>query len=295
MELPEGAKFCPGCGLMNEAGRAAPQPKRKTKPIVYAIAGLAAIALIALVFVAIAQRGQQVVTAVPETPPAPPGNVLSAPPGQASGGNILAAPPGTPGPGDAAPSSVPKPKPPKEVSYYLNFVGQVEKIRRVAIVNSDLDKELLGDAGNMLGDMLDTAGNADARTSNPMEKIGEKLNRRAEAMMIVLKTFDKTPAPEPCREFSGAYRMLLYVETDTLYGAAAGLANVKLESKAEWDKYKEMLGTAKSSQAVRDASNGVLADDADGKLSKVVSNYDMQKPFDVSREKPAGGGILGTQ
>jgi len=34
------------------------------------------------------------------------------------------------------------------------------------------------------------------------------------------------------------------------------------------------------------------ADDADAKLTTLVSNYDMEKPFDVPREKK-GGNIMG--
>lgn len=294
MELPDSAKYCPGCGMMNEAGRAVPPQKRKMKPVIYAIAGLAAIALIALAFVAIARIGQKNVTSVPESPSVPPGNILSAPPGQSSGGNITSASPGTPGPGDTAPSSLPKPKPPKEVVDYLNFVSKVEAVRRQAIVNSDLDKELLNEAHDMLGDMFTIAGNVDATNEDPMSRISEKLNRRAAAMMALLKCFDKAPAPMQCREFSGAYRRLLYVETNTIYHAATSIPNVNLASADEWRKYADASNAqAKDNQAVKDASNGVLADDADGKLNQVVSSYDMPKPFEVSREKPAGGGIMG--
>jgi len=254
--------------------------------MIYAIGALAVIALIALIIVAMG-RGKNV-TSAPGGVQREDSNITTAPPGKPGPSGIMTAPPGQPGTPEKTPDGVTKPKPPQEVVDYLAFVKQVEAVRCEAIVKSDLDKEAMAEVGDIWSKMLDMSGDAGASDKAPLQGITDKLNRRAAAMLILLKTFDKAPAPPECRQFSGAYRRLLYTETKTLYDVAAGLGNVQAANKDDWLRYEQEMKSKQQDADVVGASNGTLSGDADRALNALVGQYDMQKPFDVSAEKPSG-------
>ncbi|MCE5313535.1 MAG: zinc-ribbon domain-containing protein [Armatimonadota bacterium] len=276
-EVPEGARFCPNCGFGGEV-ESAPARLRKRSPIIYAIGALAVIAILALVFTVFANRGN--VTNPSASGPLPTGNVTNAPAGLPGDGNVTNAPQGIPPTGQATPTSTPKPKPPQAVVDYLAFLKRVEEIRNTAIV----DKDISAIAGSVIGRLV---GQMTGEQSDESEK--DELSKSADAMLIVLHTFDKATAPSECRELSGVYRQLLYVETDALYQMSSMLNSLSSDSKANWI---EMRQQEMRRNLPKMNSNAIqLVNKSNEALDRLVSSYDMQKPFTVSQEGGSGGSL----
>lgn len=287
LDLPASTRQCPKCGLVNEVEQA-PAAAKKKNPILFVLIGLAVVGLLALGIYAMSSRN---VASTPGGVERNDTNITTAPPGKPGPGGLVTAPPGSAEPAKT-PEGVARPKPPAEVVEYLNFVKAVEEVRCEIIVKSDLDKELLAEMSQVTAKMFDIAGDADAPDKAPLEGITDKLNRKAAAMLILLQTYDKAPAPVPCREFSGSYRKLLFAETKTIYGIAAGLGKVNASSNDEWQRYAAAAKDKQQDVDVQGASNGTLANESDASLTRLVSNYEMQKPFSVSPEEPKGS-LLG--
>jgi len=295
MDLPDNSRYCPGCGTLNERQVTAPPQKRKTRPIIYATAILAAIGLVALIVaIVMAGRGKSVTSASGGTPGAN-GNVLSAPPGGPGSGGVTSLPPGTPGSGDVTPSSTPKPKPPQAVVDYLNYVKTIE-VHRQLLLKDTTQALMLSSAGGTtqsLLNLIDMAGDPDgAQARDPLQDAKDELKRQYGNWLNTLSYFDKKPAPPECREFSAAYRDVLYKETAALGQIWAGFNSVNIMNPQDMQKLLNVLQAMKRDPSIQ-TNIDTAADTADGGLNKIVSNYDMQKPFDVPREQQTSGNITG--
>lgn len=289
LELPANTKQCPKCGSINEFEQAPAAPKKKN-PMMFVIIGLALVGLLALAIYAMSNKN---VTSAPGGVARDDTNITTAPPGTPADGGLVTAPPGAPGEPEKTPAGVVKPKPPQEVVDYLAYVKKVEEHRQMLLKDTSAALLLaVGGQAKSYEAILDSIeGGGSAEVKDPMTDMRKELNRQYGNWQATLKFFDQKPAPPECREFAGAYRAVIAAETETIK------REVQITSKIDVSKSSSiseglaaMLGMQKDPnlQANIDKS----ADDADAKLSALVSNYDMEKPFDVPREKQ-GGSLLG--
>jgi len=141
--------------------------------------------------------------------------------------------------------------------------------------------------------MIEAASNPDAaKARDPLSDTKRELNRQYKNWLDTLSYFDKRPAPMECREFSGAYRQLLYTETKAIGEIAVGFNSVDVMDPKDLSKLLSKLQSMKNDPSIQ-ANIDNSADAADQKLNKLVSNYDMEKPFSVPREKKTSGSIMG--
>lgn len=292
LDVPLSATLCPKCGSV-EFDRSAVVAKKGLNPIVYGIAALGLIALIALVIFAMG-RGKNV-TSAPGGVDRQDSNITTAPPGKPGPSGIITAPPGKPAPPDRTPPGVTKPKPSQELLDYLAYVKKVEEHRQVLL--KDTGEALMlqaagGSSAKGLMDMIDWASDPEGKEAqDPLADSKAELNRQYKNWLETLKFFDNKPAPPECREFSGAYRAVLYNEAKALGDIAVDFNKVNVMDP---DDMSKLLGTLQKMKG-DDSIQGNIdksADAADTKLTSLVNNYDMEKPFDVPREKK-GGNIMG--
>ncbi|MCX6345956.1 MAG: hypothetical protein NT018_12950 [Armatimonadetes bacterium] len=296
MDLPAGGSYCPGCGTMNEREVTTSPVKPKIKPIVAVIAALAGVGLVAVIVAVVLARGSGNVTSAPGGTPPPSGNITTAPPGQPSSGNITTAPPGSPAPPSVTPSSTPKPKPPQAVVDYLEHVKKAEEHRQVLLKDTTeaLTMAAVGGAGQSLMDMIDMASDSEssAKARDPLQDTKDELNRQYKNWLAELEFFDKKAAPPECREFSGAYRSVIYNEAKAIGEIAVSFNNVNIMDPKDMSKLLDSLQKIKKDPSIQ-ANIDQSADTANSKLDGIVSNYDMVKPFNVPREQSGGGSITG--
>lgn len=289
LELLQGTKQCPKCGSINEFEQVPPAAKKKRSPLLYAIIALAAVGLIALV---IAIAGGKNVTSAPGGVQREDSNITTAPPGKPAPSGIVTAPPGKPAPTDKTPPGVTKPKPPQEVVDYLAYVKKVEEHRQMLLQDTGEALMLGAGGGGGLMSMIDMAMDPEGKEAqDPLADSKAELNRQYKNWLQTLKFFDNKPAPPQCREFSGEYRAVLYNETKALGEIAAGFNSVNVMDPKDMSKLLGILQKMKRDPSLQ-ANIDKSADAADAKLTALVANYDMEKPFDVPREKKEGN-IMG--
>lgn len=290
LDLPANTRQCPKCGSINEFEQAPAAPKKRN-PMVFVVIGLALVGLLALGIYAMSQRN---LASAPGGVERNDANITTAPPGQPGEGGIVTAPPGKPGEPVKTPEGVKKPKPPQEVLEYLAHVKKVEEHRQMLLKDTSSAMLLaVGGQTRSYEAILDSLeGNSNsAEVSDPMADMRKEVSRQYGNWQATVKYFDQKPAPPECREFAGSYRAVLASETETIKRV------VQITSKVDVTKGSSisegltaMLGMQKDPNL--QASIDKSADDADAKLTALVSNYDMEKPFDVPREKQ-GGSLLG--
>lgn len=293
LDLPGNVRNCPKCGTVNEF--AAPAAAKQKNPLIYVVIALALVVAGSIVFAGImAGRARQNVTTAP-TGVTPPGDVTAAPPGRPAPGDVVSAPPGAPPPGDTTPPGTPKPKPPQDVVDYLNFVKKVEEHRQMLL--KDTTEALLlsstaGQAQSLLN-LIDMASDPEGKEArDPLESTKKELIRQYKNWLDTLAYFDRKPAPLACREFSGAYRQVLYSETKVIGEIATSFSKVNIMDPQDMSRLLAELQKMKRDPSIQ-ANIDQMADNADAKLTQLVSQYDMQKPFSVPREKQTSGSILG--
>ena len=291
-EIPKDTKQCPKCGLTNEFVEAAPK-RNKKKLLLMGIIGLALLAALALVAAVIAGRGDRSVTSAPKPMSGAPANITTAPPGQPSNGNLTTAPPAAPGSGMNTPPGVAKLKPTKEMLDYLDYVKKVEQHRQLLLKDTD-DALMLASGGQTQGllDMIDMAMDPDGeKARDPLADTKKELNRQYKNWLSTISFFDKKAAPSECREFSGAYRSMLYYETKAIGDIAVGFNSVNIMDPKDMGKLLTQLQKMKRDPTIQQNIDK-SADSADGKLNDLVARYDIQKPFDVPREQQTSGNIM---
>jgi len=291
LELLQGTKQCPKCGLVNEFEQAPPAAKKKPNPLLYAIIALAAVGVLALVFFLIA--GGKNVTSAPGGVQREDSNITTAPPGAPGPSGIVTAPPGKPAPTDKTPPGVTKPKPPQEVVDYLAYVKKVEEHRQMLLKDtaSALVLAVGGQAKSyeVILDDIDKEGTG--QVSDPLANMKKEVGRQYSNWRATLQYLDKKPAPPECREFSGSYRAVLVTETQTMRRVIEVTNKIDVtKTDSILEGVTAMLGVKNEPGLQSDIDKA--ADNADAKLTSLVSNYDMQKPFDVPRETQKGN-ILG--
>ena len=279
LDLPPGTRNCPRCGSVNEF---APVEPRGTNPLVYVVSALAVIGVLALIFYAVfAAKGEKSVTTVP--------------PGRPSDGTLTTVPPPQPGPSSVTPPAVRKPKPPADVVEYLNFVKKVEEHRQMLLKDTTNALTLAASSGGTkaLLSMIDMAMDPDGTEAmDPLAETKQELNRQYTNWRNTLEYFDKKPAPTQCREFSGAYRQVLFSEARTIGEIATNFNSVNIMNPDDMSGLLNSLRQMKNDPSIQ-VNIDKSADDADAALTALVSNYDMEKPFDVPREQQTSGSIMG--
>lgn len=289
LDLLQGTKQCPKCGLVNEFEQTPDAPKKKPSPLVYAIIGLAVVGLIALLVV---MAGGKNVTSAPGGVQRDDKSILAAPPGKPADSGIMAAPPGKPAPPDKTPAGATKPKPPQAVVDYLAYVKKVEEHRQMLLQDTGEALMLSSAAGGGLMSMIDMAMDPEGKEAqDPLADSKKELNRQYKNWVQTVKFFDNKPAPPECREFSGEYRAVLYNEAKAIGTIAAGFNSVNITDPKDMSKLLGVLQKMKGDPSIQ-SNIDKSADNADAKLTALVSNYDMEKPFDVPREKKEGN-IMG--
>ena len=286
LDLPAGTKQCPKCGLINEFVHSPDNKKRS--PLLYVIIGLAALGLIALVVMLAA--GNRNPTAAPPGVQREDTNIMAAPPAAPPDSGIMAAPPSEP-PAEKTPADVSKPKPPQSVVDYLAYVQKVEEHRQM-LLNDTGAALMLGSVGGGLMSMINLAMDPEGKEAqDPLADSKKELNRQYKNWLQTLKFFDNKPAPAECREFSGAYRNVLYLETKAIGQIAAGFNSVNIMDPGDMSKLLDALQKMKKDSSIQ-GNIDKAADGADAQLKALVANYDMEKPFNVPREE-RGGNIMG--
>lgn len=292
LEVPDGVKQCPKCGMINEF-KPSETPKKKIKPIYYIIGALALIALLGLT-VALVTAKQKNVMSAGNGVPGPPGNIMSGPNGKNGNGNLLSAPPGGNGLGDRTIPDSKKPNPPAEVVDYLNYVKKVEDHRQMLL--KDTTQALMLSTSSQtqsLLSMIDMAMDPDgAKARDPLADTKKELCRQYKNWLSTLDFFDKKTAPSECREFSGAYRNVLFNETKAIGEVTVSFNSVNVMNPQDLSKLLASLEKMKGDPSIQKGIDDA-ADNADGKLDTLVANYNMKKPFDVPREQKTSGNIMG--
>jgi len=291
LDLPQGIKNCPKCGFINEFA-ATEQPRRK-KPVVFIAAALGVIIVLALIVAVIAARGPKNVATAPPPPPGPPSNVVTAPPPNPAGGNVVTAPPGNPAP-STTPPGVTKPKPPQDVVDYLDFVKKVEEHRQMLLKDTTDALTLAGTSqAQSLMDLIDMASEPEsAKAKDPLIDVKNELGRQYKNWLSTIQYFDKKAAPMQCREFSGAYRDVVFKEAKAIGEVAVNLSKVDMTDPRDMSKLLSTFQKMKKDPTIQQGID-TSADTADAKLTQLVSQYDMQKPFNVPREASTSGSIMG--
>jgi len=291
LDLPQGTKTCPKCGNASEFVEQ--QAPRNTKPIVYVAATLGAVIILALVVAVIASRGNKNVVTAPPPPPGPPESVVTGPPPAPTGGNVVTAPPANPAP-SVTPPGTQKPKPPQHVVDYLEFVKGVEKHRQMLLKDTTDALMLSATAQSQsLLSLIDMAMDPDGKAAqDPLADTKKELLRQYKNWYSTLEYFDKKAAPAECREFSGAYRDVLYQEAKVIGSIAGSFSKVNIMDPKDMQGLLSALQKMKRDRSIQENIDK-SADNADAKLTQLVSNYDMEKPFSVPREEGTSGSIMG--
>lgn len=293
LDLPEKVRQCPKCGTTNEF-TSSEQPRKK-KPIFWVLVGLAVVAVAAIAVAAImASRAKSTLVQAPSGTTKP-GNIVTAPAGTTQPGNVVTAPPAAPPPPAPMPGAVRKPKPPKEVLDYLEFVKKVEEHRQMLLRDTGEALMLSSSAGqaSTLLKMIDMAANPDSKVDlDPLKDAKNELLRQYKNWLSTLEYFDKKPAPNECREFSGAYRQLLVKETAAIGAIAQSLQRVNIMDPTDMARLLRELQKMKNDPTIQ-RNIDLAADTADAKLNELVAKYDMEKPFNVPREQQVSGSIMG--
>jgi len=292
-DLPEGARQCPKCGTFNEFVDKQEAPQ-KPKPTVYIAIALGAVIALALVVTVIASMGKKNVATAPAPSPKPPTDVVTAPKPNPPGGNVVTAPQPAPAPTVPSLPSTTKPKPPADVVDYLNFVKRVEEHRQMLLKDTTDALTLAGtDQAQSLLKLIDMASDPDGKEAqDPLFDTKNELNRQYKNWLSTLEYFDKKPAPMECREFSGAYRNVLYRETMAIGAIAVSFNKVDITNPNDLQQLLSALKKMKRDPSIQRKIDEA-ADFADAKLTQLVSRYDMEKPFDVPREQGTSGSIMG--
>ncbi|MDH7602149.1 MAG: hypothetical protein QHI38_08375, partial [Armatimonadota bacterium] len=274
---------------------APPEQPRKKKFVIWLVAGLAAVALVAVAVAAIISSWAKPTITQAPTGTTKPGNVVTAPPPAPQPGNVVTAPPAVPPPGSPMPAEVKKPKPPKEVIDYLDFVKRVEEHRQMLLKDTS-EALMLSSTGSQamtLLKLIDMAADPDSKVDiDPLKDAKNELVRQYKNWLSTLEYFDKKPAPDECREFSGAYRELLRRETEAIGRIAQGLLRVNIMDPNDMSRLLRELQRMKNDPSIQ-RNIDLAADNADAKLNELVAKYDMQKPFSVPREQQVSGSIMG--
>ncbi|MGC8862050.1 MAG: zinc ribbon domain-containing protein [Armatimonadota bacterium] len=293
LDLPPNVKQCPKCGNVNEFTDV--EKPRKTRPVAWIIAVLAVVAIAAIAVAAIvSSRAKPTITQAPRGN-LPPGNIVTAPPAQPQPGNVVTAPAPVPPPGAVSPPGATKPKPPKEVVDYLEFVKKVEEHRQMLLRDTGVALGLAagGSQATTLLKMIEMASDPDSKENlDPLKDAKTELIRQYKNWLSTLEYFDKKPAPDQCREFSGAYRDVLYKETMAIGTVAAGLQKVNIMDPKDMSRLLGELQKMKRDPSIQRGIDAAV-DKADARLTELVSKYDMEKPFSVLREEQTGGSIMG--
>lgn len=289
LDLPQGTSQCPQCGTNEFVDKA---PRKRIKPVYWAVIALALIAIISIAFAAIMRTRGTITEAPPGYPPS--GRLLSAPPGQPAEGNLTSAPPGVPAPA-TTPATAAKPKPPQEVVDYLNHVKRVEEHRQMLLKDTGqaLMLSAAGSHADSLLKLIDMAGDPQSKEAvDPLADTKKELERQYKNWLSTLQYFDTKTAPNQCREFSGAYRQVLYNETRTIGEISTQMSKVNVMDPKDMQHLLVVMQKMKNDPTIQ-ANIDRSADNADAKLTQLVSNYDMEKPFDVPRESKTSGNIMG--
>jgi hypothetical protein len=300
-DMPDGAASCPQCGLRNEF---APTKEKKSKLLPWVIAACAVlvIAVAALVF-ALMHRGNDNVLATSQIPPPPSANVVAAPPGVPEGGSVVQAPPGVPPPGDTTPPFTPKPKPPQYILDYLVIIKQAEDHRHKLLGDTTAAMELaVGGQTESLLKMIQMAGDPEGEEAqDPLADAKKEINRQYDNWVKLITwldtntktSFDKEPdAAKQCYRLYATFRGVLYAEAKTIYDIASGMNSVNIMNPQDMSKLFTVLSKMKSDKSIQ-AGMDQASDDADARLTDLVSQYDMEKPFSITREQQSGGNIMG--
>jgi hypothetical protein len=85
---------------------------------------------------------------------------------------------------------------------------------------------------------------------------------------------------------------VLYSEAKTIGDISASFNSVNFMDPKDMQKLIEAMQKMKNDPSIQGDIDKSDAD-VDGKLTTLVSNYDMEKPFDVAREQKTSGSIMG--
>ncbi len=286
LDLPEGAKTCPKCGFVNEFCRVV-SPADNRKKLLYLISGFVVVGVVAILIGVIASRGR--VTSAPGPFSQEKGNVVDLPQGNPNTGNITTVPPGNGGLEVPGTPGVIKPKPTQEMVDYLEFVKQIEGHRQKLLKDTSYAMTLASTGQSQsLIKMIDMAMDPEGKSArDPLIEVKTELNRQYQNWLETLKMFDSKPAPRELRDFSGAYRKVLYSETQVIGSIASGFNQVNVTNPQDLSRLLAVLQQMKNDKSIQEAIDKA-ADDADQKLTQLTQVYDMQKPFNVPRETPSG-------
>lgn len=307
VEITDKSGQCPSCWTKTSSVKEMPARPKYFKPIVAAMITLAVLGIAALVVASVINSRKSDITYAPSLPAGPDnsvigseqyqqpqGNIMGAPPPDNSGGNVVQAPEANPLPTQQTPTVAGKPKPPQYVVDYLNFAKAVEEHRQKLLKDTQ-NAFAIGAVAKASGgldgllNMLDEEGTGQAK--DPLQDTKDELTRQYTNWNNVLAFFGNRQPPQECKDFAAYYQQVLYNETASISQIVTTLgAGGGFDSKQVAQVVSGLQGILKGG-AQKDIDTAV--DNADTSLDNLVSNYDMEKPFTVSKEQGSGGSILG--
>jgi len=232
------------------------------KPLIAALVVIGVLIAAALVFALLHQRGgPPVVQGAPAPPSGPP---ITQGPTQPSASRPITQAEVPPAP--SMPQAPPQEKVPPEVVQYIEFVKRVEAKRKEMRIDFTPAMEMLKAAyGAQLG-LLDE----DSIETEP-PKVAGGYNKYVQEWNQLVQTFDTVQAPEPCRQFAGAYRQALgsYVTAMTRIQAAMVQGDINTLESMRRKTQPDIDG---------------LLREADSQLAQLTKRYHLEKTFTVSAD-----------
>lgn len=297
---------CTHCWTSIKSKKEGIKRPRYFKPLIISMIVLAVLALAALVVASILGAKQKDITYAPNlntnvpepvisaNSPNQSGNVLGADPNLSPGANVMSAPVPANIPGGTSEGAVNKPKPPQYVIDYLDFVKGIEEHRQRLLRDTQTAFAIGATAKSMQGldgllEMLDDEGSDKAK--DPLIDTKNELNRHYANWVSTVNYFDQRKPPQECRDFAAYYRQVIYNEAVTIGQIVNTMSSSSDYSSRDVTKIIANLQGIMKGDAQKNIDTSV--EYADTSLDNLVSNYDMQKPFSVTKEQGTSGSILG--
>ena len=160
----------------------------------------------------------------------------------------------------------------------------------------------MGGQAQSLLNLIQMAGDPDGEDAHdPLADAKKEINRQYGNWVQLIvwldkntkEQFDREPeAARQCYRLYATFRNVLHSEAKAIYDIASGMNSVNIMDPRDMSKLFAVLSKMKADKSIQ-AGMDKASDDADARLTELVSQYDMQKPFSIRREEQSGGNIMG--
>ncbi|MDO8683425.1 MAG: zinc-ribbon domain-containing protein [Armatimonadota bacterium] len=260
IDIDGNARFCPSCGVVLIAAERKPAAGLPKRPIIAILVVIGVLILAALAFTLLRPHGP----AVSQSP-------ITAPPSSSVVQSEVR--PLTPRQSviqteiPPAPKIIPpvEEKAPIEVIQYLEFVKGIEQQRQEMRVDFGPALDMMKSAyGEQLG--------LDDESEEPQQKVAKGYSDYTQQWNQLVQKFDTVQAPEPCRQFAGAYRQALGTY-------------VSMMTKIQVALIQNDINTLQSMRSKAQPDIDKMLRESDSQLTQVTNRYKLEKPFTITPDR----------